>query len=210
MLHATSIRDGKASFRNRFVRNEVVKDEMRSGISLVRPIMDSDPFAMIMNVGLNNLFTGSSGKNVANTNVMKHAGKFYALVDSSKPSQISLSSLETVGTDDFGGKLDFNFTAHPKKDAETGELVFFGSELSMEEPFCRIGVINADGELVRKTDVSGLKIARLMHDFAITSTQTILLDIPLVADLTAVGQGEKPIQYNPNKPLRMGILPRYC
>ena len=200
MLHATSIRDGKASFRNRFVRNEVVKDEMRSGISLVRPIMDSDPFAMIMNVGLNNLFTGSSGKNVANTNVMKHAGKFYAMVESSKPSQISLSSLETVGTDDFGGKLDFNFTAHPKKDAETGELVFFGSELSMEEPFCRIGVINADGELVRKTDVSGLKIA----------TQTILLDIPLVADLTAAGQGEKPIQYNPNKPLRMGILPRYC
>lgn len=209
MLHATTIKDGQASFRNRFIRGEVVQQEMKLGFHIFRPVMDSDPLPMLLNAGLNMLLSGSVGKNSANTNVLQHADRVYALVESSKPTEIDPCSLDTKGTYDFEGDLDFNFTAHPKKDVESGELVFFGSELRQEAPFCYVGVVSPEGKLVHKAAVTGLASPSLMHDFSITSTRTLLLDVPLGIDFNDVQPGEKLLQYNPEKALRMGIMPRF-
>ncbi len=62
---------------------------------------------------------------VANTNVVSHAGKTLALVESSLPCQIT-NELETLGVYDFAGKLADSMTAHPKICPRTGELHFFG------------------------------------------------------------------------------------
>mmetsp|Transcript_7385 Transcript_7385/g.27121 ORF Transcript_7385/g.27121 Transcript_7385/m.27121 type:complete len:597 (+) Transcript_7385:66-1856(+) len=209
MLHATTIKDGQASFRNRFIRGEVVQQEMKLGFHIFRPVMDSDPLPMLLNAGLNMLLSGSVGKSSANTNVLQHADRVYALVESSKPTEIDPCSLDTKGTYDFEGDLDFNFTAHPKKDVESGELVFFGSELRQEAPFCYVGVVSPEGKLVHKAAVTGLASPSLMHDFSITSTRTLLLDVPLGIDFNDVQPGEKLLQYNPEKALRMGIMPRF-
>ena len=65
-------------------------------------------------------------KVTANTNIIAHAGKLLALVESSFPTEMVPCTLETVGLFDFGGKLTGPMTAHPKTDPETGELLFFG------------------------------------------------------------------------------------
>src|SRR5690349_14372294 len=58
----------------------------------------------------------------ANTNVIGHAGKTLALVEGGLPNYELTDELETVGVCDFDGTLSGGYTAHPKRDPETGEL----------------------------------------------------------------------------------------
>ena len=61
----------------------------------------------------------------ANTHVLAHAGRIWALEEGHLPYELS-PELDTIGCDDFGGRLTTAFTAHPKLCPETGELHFFG------------------------------------------------------------------------------------
>ena len=55
------------------------------------------------------------------------AGRLYALEDASLPCRIALPSLATMGTDRFEGTWKGSvFTAHPKVDPVTNELIGYG------------------------------------------------------------------------------------
>ena len=111
MVHGIRLRDGRAEwYRNRWVRSaEVARalgEEPRPG--RVHAGMD---FA-------------------ANTNVIGHAGRTFAIVEAgARPYELS-DELDTIGPCDFGGTLDGGYTAHPKRDPLSGELYavsyFFG------------------------------------------------------------------------------------
>ena len=47
-------------------------------------------------------------------------------MEGGKPFRITLPELETTGEHDFEGTLTHNFTAHPKVDAKTDEMITFG------------------------------------------------------------------------------------
>ena len=61
----------------------------------------------------------------ANTHVIGHAGRILALEEGHFPYTLT-SELETIGCEDYDGKLTSAFTAHPKMCPATGELHFFG------------------------------------------------------------------------------------
>ena len=93
MIHGVRLENGHAAwYRNRFVRTESFKK----------------PFQLYNPNGSRNLHAS-----VANTNVVNHAGKTLALVESSLPYEIS-NELEMLAAYDFGGKLADSMTAHPK------------------------------------------------------------------------------------------------
>src|SRR5262249_47382918 len=124
MVHAFTLSDGRASYRNAWVRTAKWKAERRVGRLLVsgytsRPGPDAD-FA---------------DEGAANTNVVWHAGRLLALEEGHLPIELDPATLATRGVRDFDGRLHGPFTAHPKADPVTGELVFFG--------------YSADGELTR-------------------------------------------------------------
>src|SRR5436190_15310590 len=57
-----------------------------------------------------------------NTNVIGHAGRTWALVEAgTRPMELT-DELESVGFSDFDGTLPGGYTAHPKRDPESGEL----------------------------------------------------------------------------------------
>ena len=56
-------------------------------------------------------------------------------------------------------------------------MLFFGYRLH-RRPFCEYSVVSATGELVNTFDPV-LRRASMMHDFAITSKYSILMDLPL-------------------------------
>ena len=59
--------------------------------------------------------------------MLSHAGKFFALKEDSPPVEMDPFTLETIGEYTFGGDFTSEaFTAHPKIDPRTGELVFYG------------------------------------------------------------------------------------
>jgi carotenoid cleavage dioxygenase len=189
MLHGIELRDGKAaSYRNRWVRT----DQAAS-------LLGEDPLPGQPE----DVFPVSSS--VANTHVVSHAGKIFALVEVCLPTQVR-ADLSTVGQYDFGGKLRSAMTAHPKVDPVTGEMLFFGYD-PFGPPWLRYHVVNADGELVRSEDID-IQGPSMVHDFAITERNVVFLDLPVVFDFDLVGKRPFPADWKPDYGARVGVMPR--
>eukprot|EP00898_Chlorokybus_atmophyticus_P000957 jgi/Chlat1/1862/Chrsp141S02175 len=207
MLHKTSVRGGRASYQNRYVMTEALKKEIKAGKRLTRGVVDADPLALILNAALNQLRIGSVNKNTANTSVIHHAGRLFALHEGSPPTELRLEDLSTVGEQTFNGKLDFPFTAHPKMDPDTNELVFFGAGGRTTPPFVNIGVLSATGDLVHSAPID-VPVPTLMHDCFITAQYTVLLDFPLTIRPEKMFDGGF-IQFEKDRKARIGVVPRY-
>mmetsp|Transcript_6314 Transcript_6314/g.18936 ORF Transcript_6314/g.18936 Transcript_6314/m.18936 type:complete len:555 (-) Transcript_6314:363-2027(-) len=216
MVHAVTFEAGRAAgkpmtatYRNRFVRTAGLAAEKDAGRALFRPLIDADAGGMLLSVAANALNGSVAGKNTANTSVVAHAGRLLALNEGGCP-HVLRADLSTVGEETFGGKLEGTFTAHPKKDPRTGELVFFGTDFLGDKPFARIGVLGKDGELKSQHAIeNGLDVPSLMHDCAATDNYTVLIDVPINSRPERMGKGESPIQFEAGKALRFGVVPRH-
>lgn len=187
MIHGVRIEGGRAAwYRNRWVRTDSFDAEF--------PLYNAD--------GTRNLRSS-----VANTHVVNHAGKTLALVESSLPYEVT-NELETVGAYDFGGKLVDSMTAHPKICPMTGEMHFFGYG-NVVAPYVTYHRADANGELVinRPIDVAALT---MMHDFALTATYVVFMDLPIVYDLDVArrGDGDMPFRWDDDYGARLGVLRR--
>lgn len=108
---------------------------------------------------------------------------------------------------DFDGALDHPFTAHPKIDAKTGELFFFGYQF-LRTPYLQYAVIDATG---KKLPSVGIDIGepKMIHDFAITEHYAIFLDFPLIFNNKNLFTEKGFFEFQKQKPSRIGVLPRY-
>jgi carotenoid cleavage dioxygenase len=189
MLHGIELRDGKAaSYRNRWVRTDQAVSMLGDNPIPGQP---EDVFPV--------------GSSVANTHVVSHAGKIFALVEVCLPTQVR-PDLSTVGRYDFGGKLRSPMTAHPKIDPVTGEMLFFGYN-PFGPPWLRYHLVSADGELVRSQDID-IQGPSMVHDFAITERNVVFLDLPVVFDFDLVGKRPFPAEWKPDYGARVGVMPR--
>ncbi|MTL14144.1 9-cis-epoxycarotenoid dioxygenase, partial [Nocardia seriolae] len=142
---------------------------------------------------------------VANTHVIRHAGRTLALVESSFPYELTCD-LDTLGPHDFDGKLTTAMTAHPKTCPTTGELHFFGYNFT--EPYLTYHRADAAGnlELSRPIDVPA---ATMHHDFALTANHVVFMDLPVLFDLrTAMTGGAMPFRWSDTYQARLGLLRR--
>ncbi|KAI6951478.1 carotenoid oxygenase [Hortaea werneckii] len=57
--------------------------------------------------------------------------------------------------------------------------------------------------------VSGVSGAKMMHDFGVSRTHTIIMDLPLSLDPMNQLKGLPPVAYDSSKPSRFGIFPRW-
>jgi carotenoid cleavage dioxygenase len=185
MVHGVELREGAASwYRNRWVRTTPITDATREPAASgpAQPMYDS-----------------------SNTNVVGHAGRVFSLTEGAIPYELS-RELDTVGRDDFGGPLPTGFTAHPKTDPVTGEM--HGFAYSWADPNLIYHVIDADGRLVRSEPIT-VGGPTMIHDFALTRTHVVFLDLPVVFDLKMVEQGlSMPYRWDNDYPARVGVMPR--
>src|SRR6202000_735830 len=87
---------------------------------------------------------------VANTNIVFHAGRLLALEEAHLPTEIEPGTLATRGYCNYDGRIAGPFTAHPKIDPATGEMVFFGYNASGPlTPTLSFGSVNAAGQGTR-------------------------------------------------------------
>ena len=193
MIHAIRFEDGRASYRNRWVQGEGLLEERRAGRALFPGLLDLDPTE------------APRFKVTANTNVVGHAGRILALVESSLPTELVPCTLETVGLYDFGGKLATPMTAHPKIDPVTGEMHFFG--YSPFPPFLVYHVADREGRLVRSEPID-VAWPAMMHDFAITERHVIFLLFPIVFDFENLARKGTVFSWEPDRGSRLGVMPR--
>ncbi len=57
--------------------------------------------------------------------------------------------------------------------------------------------------------VSGIRSAKMMHDFGVSRTQTIIMDLPLSLDPLNLLKNIPVVSYDPDSHARFGIFPRY-
>lgn len=201
MIHAIQFDGGTARYRNRFVQNEGFKLEQESGDWVYKgmnSMMDPTPPRVPNGAPTN--------KNLANTAFAYHNNTLYALHEPSQPTIIELPSLETKGPTDFGGKLKHPFTAHPKVDRKSGEMMTYG--YSFQAPFVTYSVIDANGELVHSTPVTIPKPV-FMHDFAVSEKYSLFLDFPITLDIERAMSGGPALGFEPEHGSRIGVMPRF-
>jgi len=199
MIHGVFLEDGRATFRNRWVRTRGFEHERAAGKRLWPGLSEMPPFADPPH--------GMLFKNVANTAFTFHDGRLLALWEAGDPHHVTLPDLETVGAYDWNGQLKAPFTAHPKVDPVTGELLFFGYNV-MGPSYLTYGTVSADGRDMRLVPIE-IPRGVMMHDFAITGKYAIFLDLPLVFDPMRLVDGKLPFVFDRDLPSRYGIVPRH-
>ena len=139
---------------------------------------------------------------LANTHVVRHAGRTLALEEQHLPYEID-DQLETVGPHDFGGALRGSMTAHPKICPETGEMLFFGYALA--PPFLTYHRVSADGTIVQSEPIT-VPAATMMHDFNITRRHVVFMDLPALWGGGA--ESGLPVNWSDEHGARLGVMPR--
>ncbi|GLQ19454.1 carotenoid oxygenase family protein [Algimonas porphyrae] len=185
MLHAIHIEDGRATYRNRYIRTSQMN--RRDG-----GIFEPNP---------------GTYRDTANTDIVCHNGELMALwYVSGQPVRLDPVTLETFRSENFGGKLPGNVSAHSKVDPNTGEFIWF--DYALYEPHYTYGVVNGAGEMTHITRID-LPGPRLPHDMAITEHHSILMDLPVV--FTEAGRKHKVwhIHQDETLPTRFGVIPRH-
>jgi carotenoid cleavage dioxygenase len=193
MIHAISLRDGRASYRNRWVGSRGLAEERAAGKATYKGLLEFSPTEV------------PNFKNTGNTNIVWHAGKLLALMEAALPTQLAACTLETIGEWDFGGRLAGPMTAHPKMDPETGEMLFFG--YSPFPPYLTYHVADRDGALVR-SEVIDVAWPSMMHDFAITKDEVIFILCPLVFSFENMAKSGGAFAWEPDRGTRIGVMPR--
>ena len=176
MVHAIHVEDGKASYRNRWVRTEQYEAQRKAGQRLVPTGFGEAGVAGAETIK----------RNVANTNIVWHAGKLLALDEGNSPVAMDGDTLNTNGSWTFEGKYEGPMTAHPKFDPRTGEMHFFGyMAAGPGSAVMSYQVVDRDGKLMR-TDMFPTPYASMVHDFIVTDGHVIFPLFPATIDVERI------------------------
>ncbi len=201
MIHAVHFENGRARYRNRYIRTEAFARESAAGGHLWSGLMEDprgNPFGNTHGLNL---------KDSANTDVIYHRGQVLATwYLCGSPYGLDPLSLESFGVQSFLDTFFGDMMAHPKVDEATGELMWF--DYGPERPYLRYGVIGADGRQTHEAQID-LPGPRLPHDMAITENYSILMDLPLVQDAAARAAGKYRIFYDRSLTSRFAVIARH-
>lgn len=213
MISAIAFQNGRAHFRNRFVKTQGYLAEQKAQKILYRGVFGTQraggPLANAFDLKL---------KNIANTNILYWGDKLLALWEAAEPHRLDPRTLETLGLDSLEGILQPGeaFAAHPRIDPacqfDDGApcLVNFAVKPGLSTSIT-IYELNPAGQLLRKQTHTVPGFA-FMHDFAITPNYCIFFQAPIsfnplpyLLGLRGAGQC---LQIQSNQPTQVIVIPR--
>ncbi|MGI0489585.1 carotenoid oxygenase family protein [Pantanalinema rosaneae CENA516] len=116
-------------------------------------------------------------KNAANTSVIALPDRLLALWEGGEPHALTLDTLETIGLDNLGTLAGKPYSAHPKRDAKTGEIFNFGVTLGAKVQL-QVYRSDASGQ-IRQTKAIPLSGIPLIHDFVLAGRYLIFCIPPV-------------------------------
>lgn len=192
--------NGRVDYKGRFVRTPRFEANLAAGRQL---------FGIYRNRAADDPSVRGLNSTVSNTTPLVHAGRLFALKEDARPWEIDPHTLETRGEWDFHGKYSsLTFTAHPKVDPVTGELVCFGYEATGEasnDVF--IYTIDKHGEVKREVRLKMPYVSEL-HDFAISREHIVIPVYPLVTSKEWLEAGNIHWAWDDTLPFYTAVLPR--
>ncbi|HYD05970.1 MAG TPA: carotenoid oxygenase family protein [Reyranella sp.] len=202
MIHAFHLENGNVSYRNRWVRTPKWEIENKEG-DAVFGVFNHPMFTDPRFLGVNST--------VANTNIVWHAGRLLALEEAHAPFSIDPATLMPAGPDGYetyGDKLIGPFTAHPKFDPETGEMILFG--YAAKGRFTKeisIQTVDKTGKVTR-AEILEAPYSAMVHDFAVTKNWIVLPVFPLTGSMERAMTGKPAFAWEPDKGTHIAFIPR--
>ncbi len=200
MISLFRFRNGKIDFKCRYAQSDKWKLERGAERALFgayrNPLTDDDSVKGRI-------------RGTANTNVIVHAGKLFALKEDSPPLLMDPLTLETQGYTNFGGKMQGQtFCAHPKIDPATGNMCAFGyASKGLLTRDCTYMEVSPTGELLRETFFEAPYYC-MMHDFGVTKDYAVFHVVPIVSSWERLKAGLPHFGFDTSLPVYLGVLPR--
>ncbi len=200
MVAMLRMQDGHADLKTRYVRTPRFLAEREARRSLYgkyrNPFLD-DPSVL------------GGDRGTANTAICWHAGKLFALKEDSPPMQLDPNTLETLGYFNFDGKFPKKtFTAHPKTDPDTGELIAYSyNSDGVASNEIWLYTISPSGDTVR-SEYFEAPYASMIHDFLVSKNYIAFTLYPMVNDWERVKKGDQFFNWMPEYPAKVAIIPR--
>jgi carotenoid cleavage dioxygenase-like enzyme len=198
------LKGGKADYRGRWVETQRLKQLRKARRQLYgyyrNPYTDdasiSDP-------------SHPNKRTVANTAPVVHGGKLFALKEDGLPHQVDPNTLATIGPWDFNGEWKSQtFTAHPKLDPVTGEMISFGYEATgLASDDLWIYTHDKTGRVTREVRTK-VPYVSVIHDMAITQKYVLIPFGGYVTSKERLQAGKVHWGWDDTRPSCIGVLPR--
>lgn len=200
MITRFHFHDGQCDFRQRWAKTDKWKLENAAGKALFgayrNPLTDDDSVK-------------GQIRSTANTNAFVFGGKLWAMKEDSPALVMDPATMESFGFEKFGGKMTGEtFTAHPKIDPKTGNMVAIGYAAS---GLCTDDVtlyeISPTGEMLYE---AWFKVPYycMMHDFGMTEDYLVLHIVPSIGSWERLEKGLPHFGFDTTMPVYLGIIPR--
>lgn len=213
MICSVAFADGRARFRNRFVRTEGFVAEQSAQKPLYRGVFGTQkPGGWLANAFDFRL------KNIANTQVIYWGGKLLALWEAAEPHRLDPSTLETLGKEYLDGTLQEGsaFAAHPRIDPAcdraAGEpcLVNFALKAGLSTTIT-IYELDTQGKTIQQ-HAHAIPGFAFIHDFAITPNYCVFFQNPVAFNPLPFVLGWRGaaecITLRPDQPTQIIVIPR--
>ncbi|MEP7247481.1 MAG: carotenoid oxygenase family protein [Gammaproteobacteria bacterium] len=195
------IENGHVDYKSRFVKNDRYEAQAKARRLL---------FPMYRNPTQDDPSVAGLSRSTANTHIIPHKNYLLALKEDSPPAAMDLVTLETVDPNyNFDGQLQSQtFTAHPKIDSETGDMIAFGYEAKgFGTKDVNIFQITPQGKMVWNAWIQVPYIS-LLHDFAVTQKHIVFYVMPLAFDEAQVKRGGVHWSWQSGLPTYFGVMRR--
>ncbi|CAK7212999.1 transcriptional regulatory protein rco1 [Sporothrix eucalyptigena] len=199
-ISAFRIHNGRVDMKIKYIETERYKLERRAGKAL---------FGLYRNPFTHHPCVRAAVDSTANTNLVYWADHLLALKEVALPYAVDPDTLETLGYDPFGGQVKAKtFTAHPKVDPYTNELVVFGYEA--KGLATRDIVIYALDKNGKKHDEQWIEApwCAFIHDCVITQNWIVLVLWPFEASIERMKAGKQHWAWDYNLPATFIVVPR--
>jgi carotenoid cleavage dioxygenase-like enzyme len=193
--------NGRVHLRHRYVQTERFKLERAAGRAL---------YGKYRNPFTDDPSVRGRSRNLANTTPLLWEGKLLALREDSPPVAMNPITLETQGDWSFHDTLNGpTFTAHPKIDPSTGEMIAFGFAakglFTRDVAYYEIG---SNGRIARELWFEA-PYHCMLHDFGVTEDYAVFPIIPVCGvGVEALQAGRPHYAWDPSKDVHLGVLPR--
>jgi len=200
IVTAFRFRDGHVDMRHRYVQTERFKAERAARRGL---------FGDYRNPFTDDPSVRGVPRTVSNTNVVPHAGMLLALKEDGPPYAMDPLTLQTRQLWDWNGQMTATtFTAHPKIDPVSGDLVGYAyaarGEASLDTAFF---TFDPAGQKTREIWFKSPHPS-MIHDCGLTENYLVLALIPQLMDLERIRRGGILFQWDSSVDQVYVVIPR--
>jgi carotenoid cleavage dioxygenase len=199
-ISAFRFHDGRVDMKMRYIETERYRLERKARKAL---------FGLYRNPFTHHPCVRGAIDSTANTNLIYWAGYLLALKEVALPYAVDPDTLSTIKYDPFESQVrSKTFTAHPKADPFTNELVVFGYEATGLASLDVVTyTLNSNG---KKVEEEWLKSpwSSFIHDCALTVNWLVLVMWPFEASLDRMQAGGHHWAWNYSRPAAFIVVPR--